>query len=71
MSSCTLIMPPDAQIPLFTDHRMMCVCDGLGDFITLLLTRDLVKGRSVVLIAIAFLFCLTRPSAKRYFKEGV
>jgi hypothetical protein len=45
--------------------------NGLGDLVALLLTRDLVKGGSGVLIAVAFLFYLTRPNVNRYFREGV
>ena len=45
--------------------------NGLGDLVTLFLTRNLLKGGSGVLIALGFLFCLTRPSVRRYFNEGV
>jgi len=41
--------------------------NGLGDLVTLLFTRDLIRGALGVLIAGAFLFCLTRPRVRRQF----
>jgi hypothetical protein len=43
--------------------------NGLGDVVTLLLTRDVVRGGSGILIAGVFLFFLTRPRVQRYFEE--
>ncbi|HEX3969336.1 MAG TPA: hypothetical protein VHW70_15315 [Edaphobacter sp.] len=40
--------------------------NGIGDLVTLFLTHDLIRGGSGVLIAIIFLFCLTRLQVKRY-----
>ncbi len=40
--------------------------NGMGDLVTLLLTGDLIRGGAGVLIAVVFLFCLTRPQVKRY-----
>jgi hypothetical protein len=41
--------------------------NGLGDLLTLVLYRDVVKGGSGVLIASLFLFCLLLPGTRRYF----
>ncbi len=41
--------------------------NGLGDLVALFFTRDLIRGASGVLIAGAFLFCLTRPQVRRQF----
>ena len=43
------------------------VINGLGDVVTLFLTRDLVKAAAGVVIAGAFLFCLTRPRLRAFF----
>ena len=41
--------------------------NGLGDALTLVMKRDLTKGISGIIIALAFLFCLSRPNVRRYF----
>jgi hypothetical protein len=41
--------------------------NGLGDLLTLVVRRDMVKGGSGVLIASLFLFQLMRSGTKRYF----
>lgn len=43
--------------------------NGLGDVVTLFVTRDLVKAGAGALIASAFLFCLTRPGLRAYFDD--
>ncbi len=45
--------------------------NGCGDVISFFKRRDLLRSGSGVLIAIAFLFCLSRPSIRRYFREGL
>jgi hypothetical protein len=39
----------------------------LGDLVTLVLYRDVVKGASGILIASLFLLCLLTPATRRYF----
>lgn len=41
--------------------------NGLGDLAALLLRGEVIRGGSGVLIAGAFLFCLTRPRVRRQF----
>jgi hypothetical protein len=42
--------------------------NGLGDLVSLFLTRDLVKGGMGVFVASVFLFFLTRSGVKRSFR---
>ena len=43
--------------------------NGLADVVTLLLTQNVMRGGSGILIAGVFLFLLTRPRVHRYFDE--
>jgi hypothetical protein len=43
---------------------------GLGDAFSLMVTRNLAKGVSGVLIAGAFLFWLSQPAVRRYFRPA-
>ena len=42
--------------------------NGLGDLVTLLATRDLLKSGSGILVAATFLFCLSRPHLIAFFQ---
>jgi hypothetical protein len=48
---------------------MLFAIDGAGDVISSFLTRDFVKGGSGAVISFAFLYALTRPRVRGYFKQ--
>jgi hypothetical protein len=44
--------------------------NGCGDVVSLYVTGDPVRGAAGVAVAAAFLYYLTRPSVRSYFKES-
>jgi hypothetical protein len=44
--------------------------NGLGDLLTLVSRRDLVKGSAGVLVTSLFLFCLMIPATRRHFNAS-
>jgi hypothetical protein len=43
--------------------------DGAGDVISSIVTRDFIRGGSGVVVSLAFLYALSRPGVRRYFKQ--